>query len=91
MEWGRRQPFLTTNNMADLHQMIIDDVGKVIGRQVICGFVQHFVIKDVGVDDYFATNQIVYMHILVGLHLEANYIFLALVHKRLHFFCAHRQ
>ena len=35
MERGGRQPLFATNDVTDLHQMVIDDIGKVVRRQVI--------------------------------------------------------
>ena len=35
VERGRGQPFLTADDMTDLHQVVIDDVSQVVGGQVI--------------------------------------------------------
>ena len=40
-------------------------------------YVKHFVVKDGGVDNHLAPNQVVYMHVLVRLYLEANDVLLA--------------
>ena len=36
MQWNRRQPFISTNNMCRSHQVIIDCMSKVISWQSIC-------------------------------------------------------
>ncbi len=41
-----REPFFTAYDVAYLHQMVIDDVGEVVGREVVGTFVKHLVIKD---------------------------------------------
>ena len=91
MERRTGQPFLATDDMADLHQMVVDDVRKVVCRQVVRALVEHFVVKYVRVDDHFATDEVVHMHVLVGLHLEAHHVFLALRDPRLYFLCGQRQ
>ena len=67
--------------------MVVYDVRKVVGWQVVGTLVQHFVVEDVRVDDYFASDEVVHMHIFIRLHLEAHHVFLALRHTRRHFFC----
>ena len=89
MKRSRWQPFLSTDDMRDFHQMVIDDVGEVVGRQVVCRFVEHFIIEDIGVDDHFPANQIVHMHILIGFYFEPYHVFLALIEQSLYFLCRH--
>ena len=49
--------------------MVVHDIGEVVGRQVVCGFVEHLVVEDIGVDDHFATDKVVDMYIDVWLYL----------------------
>ena len=89
MEWGGRQPFLATDDMADLHQMVINDVRQMVGRQIVRGLVKHLVIEDIGVDDNLSADEIMHMHILIRLHLEADNVFLSLVNERLYLVSRH--
>ena len=41
----RRNPFLAAHHMGDTHQMVIDDIGEMIGRQAV-RFHQHLHIDD---------------------------------------------
>ena len=75
--------------MRDLHKVIINDVGEVVSRQIVCGLIQHFIIEDIAIDDHFATNEVVNMYILVRLYFETNHVFLAFVNKRFYFLCRH--
>jgi len=43
MEWGRGEPLFATDHMRDLHQVIIHNIGQVIGGEPI-GFKQDFII-----------------------------------------------
>jgi hypothetical protein len=42
---GRRNPLLAAHYMGDTHQMVVDDIGKMIGRQAV-RFHQHLHIDD---------------------------------------------
>ena len=71
MERCARQPFLTTDDVGDLHQVVIDDVGQMIGRQLVGTLVEHFVVEDVALDTHVAADHVVDMDLLARLHLEA--------------------
>ena len=71
--------------------MVVHDVRQMVGRQVVCRFIQHFVVQYITIDDHFAANQIMHVYILVRLYFESNHIFLAAVHQSLYLLCRHRQ
>ena len=85
MEGGRWQPFFATDDMSNFHKMVIDDVGKVIGGEVVSALIKHFVIEDGGVYDHIATDDVIDMDILAGLNFEAHSVLLAVGNKSLHF------
>jgi hypothetical protein len=63
MERGTWQPLFATNYMANLHQMVIHNIGEVIGWQIVSRFIQHLIIEDIRVDDYFSTDKVMHMYI----------------------------
>jgi hypothetical protein len=77
MEWGRREPLFATDDMADLHQVVVHNVGKVVSRQVISRLVENLVVKDIRVDNHFATDEIMDVYVDIWFYLETNYILLA--------------
>ncbi len=46
VERCRRQPLFAANHVGDLHQMVVDDVGKVVCWEVVGRFVEHLVVED---------------------------------------------
>jgi len=79
VEWGAGQPFLTTDDVCDLHQVIINDVGQMIGGQFVCTLVEHLVIENVALDTHVATDHIVDVYFLSRLYLEAHGVLHAVV------------
>ena len=86
MEWSRRQPLFTTNHVRDVHQMVIYDVRQVIGGELVCAFVEHFVVENRGIDDHITANQVVYMYIFTRLDFETYYILVATCNALFHLF-----
>ena len=91
VERGRRQPLLTADDVADLHQMVIYDVCQVIGGQVVCRLIEHLIIQDITVDHHFAADKVMHVHVLVRLYFESNDIFLAFVQQGFYLVCTHGQ
>ena len=71
MEGQGREPFLTADYFGDFHQMIVHDVGKMVGRQFVSSFPKHLVVQGVRVDFNMATDEIIHLHHCVTWHLEA--------------------
>ena len=86
MERSRRQPFLTTNHVGNLHQVVIHDVCQVVSRQFISTLVEHLVVEDTTVNAHIATNQVIHMHITSWLNLKTNHILFAVSNQRIHLF-----
>ena len=89
MKRGAGQPFLATDDVRDLHQVVIHDVGQVVGGQVVCRLVEHFVVQDIGVDNHFAANQVVDMNVFVRFYLESHHVFLAAFNEPCYFLGRH--
>ena len=71
MERQGRKPFLSTDDLGDLHQVIVHDVGEVVGRKLVGSLPEHLVVQGVGVHLDMSTDQVVHLHDSVGRHLEA--------------------
>ena len=54
---GRREPFLTSDNVRDLHQVIVHDIGKVVGG-VPVRLNQDLVIEDIIVENDFSMHHV---------------------------------
>ncbi len=46
MQRERRQPFFSAYHVSDLHEVVVDYVGKMICGQVVGTFVKDLVVKD---------------------------------------------
>ena len=57
--------------------MVINNVCKVIGGEVVGALVEHLVVDNRAVYCYLATNQVVDLNFTVGLNEDANHILLA--------------
>ena len=67
-----RKPFFAADDVGDLHEMVVDHVGEVVGRQAV-GFHQDLVVEDGGVDGDGAADGVREGHRLAGRHLEADH------------------
>ena len=86
MKWCTGQPLLTTYHMAHFHQMVVHDIGQMVGGQVVGTFIQHLVIEDGRVDHHSSANQVVHFYVHIRLHEETNHILRPLGNETLHFF-----
>ena len=59
MQRSTGQPLFATDDMGNLHQMVVNDISKMVGRQLIDTLVEHLVIEDVGLHAYFTANHVV--------------------------------
>ena len=80
------QPFFTANNVSDFHQMVVYNVGKVIGGQSVSAFVKHFIIKNIALDNDFTTNHIINMHLFTGYYFKTHHILCAVFNQLVGFF-----
>ena len=85
------QPFLTADNMRDVHQVVINNVCKMIGRQFVSTLVQNLVVKDVTLDADITTNHIIDMNFLTRFHLETDNVLLPIIYQAVNLFLRHGQ
>ena len=71
--------------MRNLHEVVVDDVGQVVCRQLVGTLVEHLVVEDVALDDDVSADHVVDVYVDARLHLEANHVLLAVGDATLHF------
>ena len=84
MERSRRKPLLTANHMSHLHEVVINDIGKVICGEVVGTLIEHLIVENRRIDGHLSTDKVVHLHIAVGLNLEAHHILLSGINQSLH-------
>ena len=85
MERCAGQPFLAAYHVGNLHQMVVHDVGKVIGWQLVGTLVEHLVVEDVALYHHVAAYHVVHVDFLSRPDEEAHHVLLALGNHLLHF------
>ena len=91
MQRSRRQPFFTANHVGHLHQMVVYDVGQMVGRQFVGTLVKHLIVENGRVDDHIAANHVVHMYVLARLYLEPDDVLPAFGQQPLHLVSRQRQ
>ena len=66
------QPLFATDDVGDAHQMVVDDVRQMVGRQVVSTLVEHLVIEDGAIEGHATTDHIVDLDLYIGRDEEAN-------------------
>ena len=72
MQRQRRKPLLSADYLADLHQVVVDYVCKVVCGQFVGPFPEYFVVQGIGIHLNVAADHIVHLHHGVLRHLEAD-------------------
>ncbi len=72
----RVHPFVAAQNVCDLHQMVVDDVGHVIGGDAV-GLHQHGVLQNLVLEGDVAADHVVHGDLAIERHLEAHRVRLA--------------
>ena len=72
VEREARQPFGSADNLRDFHQMVVNYVGKMVGRELVCGFPQNLVVQGVGLNFHLSAYQVVHLDGLVLRYLEPD-------------------
>jgi hypothetical protein len=91
MERSTWQPFLATDNVRDLHEVVVNDVGKVIGRKLVGTLIEHLVVEDVALDANLTADKVINENLLTRLDLEADNILLAVGNKLVNLLARHTQ
>ncbi len=81
---GTGQPLLTTDDMGDAHEVVVDDVGEVVGGQLVAALVEHLVVEDVAFHRYVAADEVVDGYLLSRLYHEADGVLFAVDNHLLH-------
>ena len=84
VERCRGEPFLATDDMRYLHEVIVHDVGQMISGQLVGTLIEHLVVQDARVDAHLASNQVVHQHLASRLDEEAHDVLLPAVYHALH-------
>ena len=85
------QPFLATNDVRHLHQVVVHDVGEMVSWQLVGTLVEHLIVEDTAVDTHFSANDVVHNHVPSRLNQEANHILLAFRNQLLDLFFGESQ
>ena len=54
--------------------MVVNDVGKMVCGQVVCTFIQDFVVQNAAVDAYVSANHVVHMDVLSRFNQETYHV-----------------
>ena len=84
MERSRREPLLAAYHVGHLHEMVVHDIGQVIGGQVVGALVEHLVVENRGIDGHLAAQQVVHLHVASRLYQESHHVWCAGSHEGLH-------
>ncbi len=91
MERERRQPLLAADHVRDLHQVVVHDIGQVIGGKPVRRLIKHLVVERGGVHRHIAANEVVHADLLVFRHHEADHPLVAPLDAGTHLFRRQRQ
>ena len=71
--------------MGYFHQMVVNNVGKMISGKTIRGFIENLIVKNRRVYDNFAANHVVNMNIFAALDFKTHHVLRTLVNEFFHF------
>ena len=86
-----KEATLTSDHVADFHQVVVHYIGKMIGRQIVSALVEDFVVQDIALYGNLATQHVVDYHGTSRLDLESDYIFCPVGNQFVYFLFIHRQ
>ncbi len=79
-----RQPFFAPDDVRDVHQVVVHDIGEVVSGHTV-GFQQHLVVQFAALEHHVAANHILDVDALPRLHFQADDVWLASCDAALHF------
>ena len=77
------QPLLTTDNVSNLHQVVVNNICQMISWQFISTLIENLIVEDIALNANLTTYHIIYKNLLTWFNLEANCILLTLVNELL--------
>ena len=72
MQREGRKPFLAADDLGNLHQVVVHDVGQVVGRQFIGPLPEDLVVQRVGIYLDVTADEVVHHHDGIFRHLETD-------------------
>ena len=84
MQGGTGQPFLTTYHMRNLHEMVINDIGEMIGGQLVSTLIKHLIVEDITHDAHITANKVIDMNSNAWRNLKTHNILMALGNEAIH-------
>ena len=91
MQRGRGQPLFAADDVRDEHQVVVDDVGQVVGGQVVGRLVEHLVVENRRVDGHLAADEVIDYHVFARFNLEPHHVLGAVGNEPVDLFFAHRE
>mgnify|MGYP001040435765 CR=1 FL=1 len=88
MQRGRWEPFFTADYMRDFHQMVINNIGEMIGRHAIA-FIKDFIVNVLAFHSNMPAYEIIKFDNGVFGHFEPNSKWCATVKQVLYFAFRH--
>ena len=85
------EPLLAADHVGHLHQVVVHDVGQVVGGKFVGLLPEHLIIQRAGVDGDMAADQVVHLHQPVRIDLEADGPVVGLHQAAHHLFGGERQ
>ena len=79
------QPLLTANDVRNLHQVVIHNIGQVVCRQLVSTLIQHFVVADITLHTHLTADEVVDKNLLSCLHLKTDNVLIARSNQLLDF------
>ena len=89
MQWRRGEPFLTTYDVCDFHEVVVNDIGEVVGGQFVGTLVQHLVVEDVAFDMHLSSDDVIDNDISSRFDFESHHILLSVFDECIHLLFRH--
>ena len=74
MEGEGGKPLFTADDLGDFHEVVIHDVGEVVGGELVGALPQHLIIEDGTVDADVAADDVIDVYVLAGLDEESYHV-----------------
>ena len=71
VQGGRGQPFFTADHVGNVHGVVVDDVGEVVGGHAVA-LEEDFVVQIQGVDAHPAADAVFKFYFFVAGHFDPN-------------------
>ena len=72
MQRQGRKPLLSADNLCNLHEVVVHDIGEVVSRQFVGSLPEHLVVESVGIHLDMSADKVVHLDDGILGHLEAD-------------------